>query len=93
MASALPYWRESMAACTDTNPDFERLNERFDAFFTAEDWEETARANYAANQAAVDQNWQFALDSWNTKVYFNAGMFYARVLDTLTANAASQMPF
>ena len=93
MASSEPFWRKSMAACEDTNPDFERLDERYNAFFDQENWEEIVRAKYNSNQAVVDQQWQFCLDSWNTKVYFNAGMFYARVLEALTADVASQMPF
>ncbi len=83
MRRAEPFWRFSMLTCWETNHYFTRMDHNKDAFFARDDWKSIARDNYNANQDYVDQQWQFCLDSWNTGVYFNAGMFYARVWDKL----------
>ena len=73
-----PY-RRSMKRCTETNPSFARIDAQTDAFLAQKEWRKIARANYDANKDYVDQQWQFCLDSYNSGIYFNAGMFYTRV--------------
>ena len=85
MKKATPWWQLSMVLCWETYDDFRGLIEYKDAFFARDDWQTVARENYDANQAYVDQQWQYALDSWNTGVYFNAGMFYGRTWAALSA--------
>ena len=62
------------------------MNAEKDAFFEQDGWKQTARQNYDANQDYIDQQWDYALNSWNTGVYFNAGMFYGRVFGALSAS-------
>ena len=76
-------FRESMAACDDTNPDFEELAEQAHDFFAQENWNEIASANYQANKALADHQWGLGLNSWERGVYFDAAMFYGRCWNLL----------
>ena len=80
-----PLWQLSMILCPETWSDFRAMIKEKDAFFARDDWPSVADQNYDANKDYVDQQWQFALNSWNTGVYFNAGMFYGRVYGALSA--------
>ena len=82
-------FRNSMAACEETNGYFEQIDAAEVAFFNQKAWKKTARANYDANKAYVDQQWEFCLDRWNLGVYFDAAMFYTRV--TMALSGASPL--
>ena len=77
-------FRDSMHICYATNGYFEQIEAAEVAFFSQTEWKKTARANYDANKAYVDQQWEFCLDRWNLGVYFDAGMFYTRVAMALS---------
>ena len=83
-----PY-RRSMKKCKKTNGYFKQIDAASDAFFSQKGWKKTARANYDANKAYVDQQWEFYLDRWNLGVYFDAAMFYTRV--TMALSGASPL--
>ena len=85
MRKIQPSWQLSMILCPATWFDFRAMIKEKDDFFARDDWPTVANQNYDANKDYVDQQWQFALNSWNTGVYFNAGMFYGRVFATLSA--------
>ena len=55
------------------------MSDETEAFFKQDKWDDIVKANYKANKDFIDQQWQFCLDSWNTGIYFNSGMFYIRV--------------
>ena len=83
MALTKDQFRESMAACDDSNPDFEELAENVHAFFAQYNWIEIASANYQANKALADHQWGLGLNSWERGVYFDAAMFYGRCWNLL----------
>jgi len=80
-------FRNSMAACSETNAYFEQIDAAEVAFFNQKEWRKTARVNYDANKAYVDQQWEFCLDRWNLGVYFDAAMFYTRVTMALSGSS------
>ena len=82
-----PKFEASMKTCDDTNDYFNQMNDASTAFFKQDKWDDILKNNYDANKDFVDQQWQFCLDSWNTGVYFNAGMFQERVWLTLSGIA------
>ena len=74
-----PYYRDSMAACDETNAFFEAMAETAHDFFDTDGWEDIVEANYNKNKDLIDMQWGYGMTSWNQGVYFNAGMFYGRV--------------
>ena len=80
---AEPFFRATMIPCYKTWGYFHEMHHEQKQFLHRDDWRQIARDNYNSNKDYVDQQWQFCLDSWNTGVYFNAGMFYARVWNAL----------
>ena len=67
-----------MVDCTETNEQFEEMAQWAHDFFGDESWRDTANANYEANKALADQQWQYGIISFNKGTYFDAGMFYGR---------------
>ena len=85
MRLAKPWMRLSMVFCDETHDDFKDLIDDYDTFFARKHWEIIAKKNYLLNKKYVDEQWEDALKSWNTGVYFNAGMFYGRTWAALMA--------
>ena len=83
IARAEKFFRVSMADCEETNETFEEMAQWAHDFFGDESWRDTASANYEANKALVDQQWQYGMDRFNSGVYFDAGMFYGRTWSIL----------
>ena len=83
MMNSQDLWRKSMAACEETNGQFDEIVDAADQFFAQDDWRDIARANYEANKEMVDHQWQLGLYSWNIGVYFDAAMFYGRCWNIL----------
>ena len=81
------FFRESMAACDDTNDVFEEIASKAHDFFAQDNWKEIASANYEANKALADQQWALGMNSWERGVYFDAGMFYGRCWNLLTTGS------
>ena len=77
-------WRLSMLKCHETNHKFTTIMHNLDSFFDADDWKSAADENYAGNKDYIDQQWDYMNNSWETGVYYNAGMFYARVAAAFT---------
>ena len=76
--------RQAIGDCNDTIIDgFNDIRLQKRQFYAQDDADSIAEANYQANKDLVDQQWGFMLDSYNTGVYFNAGMFYARIFNVL----------
>ena len=57
--------------------------ENWSDFFDQEGWRDTYNARYEANKALVDDQMTSYLKTWGEGDYFNAGMFYGRVLNVL----------
>ena len=55
MKNSEDLWRKSMAACDETNGQFDEIVNAADQFFAQDDWRDIAKANYEANKELVDQ--------------------------------------
>ena len=82
-------WGDSMSNCTETNGYFDSIKANVEDFLTLDNWQDIAQANYAAQEAVIDQQWGYYLQTWDQGVYLSAGMFYGRVYMALTAGSFS----
>ena len=65
MSTAEPFWRLSMVTCWKTNKYFNRMHKHERDFLARDDWKDLVKSNYSANQAYIDQQWDFSKTSWN----------------------------
>merc|ERR1712032_1100173 len=76
--------RKAIRQCNDVIVGgFTDIDTQKTEFYDQDDADELAEANYQANKDFVDQQFGYMLNSYNTGVYFNAGMFYARIFNVL----------
>ena len=84
MDNFLRLTRGAIGNCNDDIVNgFTDINTQKTNFYAQYDADSIAEANYQANKDFVDQQFGYMLNSFNTGVYFNAGMFYARIFNVL----------